>query len=126
MRGRRVLFLDDDDDLRDTFADIARDSFDAECLAVGSYEELLAHGDEALSCALAILDVNLGPDVPSGLDAYHWLRHEGFLGPIAFLTGHAGSHPLVAQAQRIGDALVMTKPASMATLGSVLGENEHR
>jgi FixJ family two-component response regulator len=125
MRGRRVLFIDDDDDLRDTFADTVRETFEAECLALDSYDGLLAHREEALGAALAILDVNLGADVPSGLDAYRWLRQEGFRGPVIFLTGHASSHPLVAEAHRIGDALVVAKPASMATLGSMMSRSEH-
>jgi FixJ family two-component response regulator len=125
MHGSRVLFLDDDDDLRDTFVEIARDTFAAHCLALGSYSEMLARRDEVLSCALAILDVNLGAGVPSGVDAYRWLRQQGFLGAIVFLTGHAGSHPLVAEAHRIGDAFVVPKPASMATLESVLSRSEH-
>jgi FixJ family two-component response regulator len=120
MHVRRVLFLDDDDDLRDTFADIVRGTFKSDCLALGSYAELVAARSEALDCALAIVDVNLGAGVPSGIDAYRWLRHEGFLGPVVFLTGHATSHPLVAEAHRIGDAFVVAKPASIATLGSML------
>ena len=120
MQRRRVLFLDDDDDLRDTFVEFIAESFDGECLALRSYEELVAHRAQALSCDLAILDVNLGADVRSGIDGYRWLRGEGFRGPIVFLTGHANSHPLVADVRRIGDAIVVTKPASMATLGSVL------
>ena len=73
-----------------------------------------------MSCTVAILDVNLGADVQSGIDAYRWLRGEGFAGPIIFLTGHANSNPQVADVRRIGDAMVVTKPASMAMLQSVL------
>ena len=53
-------------------------------------------------------------------DAYRWLRACGFAGRIAFLTGHARSHPLVEQAHRLGDALVHEKPISAETLRSML------
>ena len=58
--------------------------------------------------------------VPSGLDAYLWLRKHGFHGRIVFLTGHAGSHPLVVEASRLGDADVVAKPISAEVLRSLL------
>jgi FixJ family two-component response regulator len=63
-----------------------------------------------LACDSAILDINLGPGQPSGIDAYKWLRNNGYRGRIAFLTGHAGTHPLVIEATRIGDAEIFSKP----------------
>ena len=79
-------------------------------MAVGSYEELVALGEEALKCRGAILDINLGPSRRSGIDAYAWLRQKGYTGRIAFLTGHASNHPLVVEANRLGDAEIFTKP----------------
>ena len=66
----------------------------------------------------------MGPQVPSGLDAYGWLRKHGFDGRIVFLTGHAASHPLVVEAKRLGDAEVVGKPVSLDTLTSML--EDHR
>jgi FixJ family two-component response regulator len=71
---------------------------------VGSYEELVALGEEAFGCGVAIIDINLGANRRSGIDAYAWLRSEGYTGRIVFLTGHASTHPLVVEAQRVGDA----------------------
>ena len=121
-----VLFLDDDEDLRDTFADLVRTVFDRECHGLGSYRELVALGDRALGCDVAILDINLGPEVPSGLDAYAWLRRRGFGGRIVFLTGHANSHPLVVEASHLGDAEVIAKPVSFEALSSLLERREVR
>jgi FixJ family two-component response regulator len=119
-----VLFLDDDEDLRETFSDLVRTVFDRVCYGLRSYRELVALGDRALACGVAILDINLGPDVASGLDAYAWLRRHGFDGRIVFLTGHANSHPLVLEASRLGDAEVLAKPVSFDALSSLLENRE--
>jgi FixJ family two-component response regulator len=119
-RPTDVLFLDDDEDLRATFADLVRTIFERECHGIRSYGDLLDLGERALHCGVAILDINLGPQVPSGLDAYGWLRKHGFGGRIVFLTGHAASHPLVVEAKRLGDAEVVGKPVSLDTLTSML------
>jgi FixJ family two-component response regulator len=121
-----VLFLDDDEDLRDTFTDLVRTVFDRECHGLRSYRELVALGSRALRCGVAILDINLGPDLPSGLDAYAWLRRHGFAGRIVFLTGHANSHPLVVEANRLGDAEVVAKPVSFDALSTLLDHTETR
>ncbi len=105
-----VLFVEDDNDLRELFVQLVDAFLDRPCVAVGSYEELVALGHDALKCQGAILDINLGPNRRSGIDAYVWLRHEGFKGRIAFLTGHANNHPLVVEANRLGDAEIFTKP----------------
>ena len=107
---KRVVLLDDDDDLRWAFANMVLVLADQECLCVGSFDELVQHKDCVLKASLAILDVNLGSGAPSGLDAYRWLRRYGFSGTIVFLTGHAASQPLVVEARRLGDAQVFEKP----------------
>jgi FixJ family two-component response regulator len=80
------------------------------CVGVGSYEELVAMGEEALACGVAILDISLGANRKSGIDAYVWLRRHGYAGRIVFLTGHASMHPLVVEAHRVGDAEIFSKP----------------
>jgi FixJ family two-component response regulator len=120
-----VLFLDDDDDLRTTFSDLVRTIFARECHGIGSHRDLVALGERALHCSVAILDINLGPESPSGLDAYGWLRHHGFEGRIVFLTGHATSHPLVVEARRLGDAEVVSKPVSLDRLTTMLEDGIH-
>jgi FixJ family two-component response regulator len=119
-----VLFLDDDEDLRETFSDLVRTVFDRECFGLRNVRELVALGDRALRCGLAILDINLGRDAASGLDAYAWLHRHGFAGRIVFLTGHANSHPLVVEASRIGDAEVVAKPVSFDALSSLIDNQE--
>jgi FixJ family two-component response regulator len=118
-----VLFLDDDDDLRATFTDLVRTIFARECHGCANKQDLIALGERALHCGVAILDINLGPQVASGIDCYGWLRNHGFNGRIVFLTGHAASHPLVVEARRLGDAEVVGKPVSLDTLTSLLEDD---
>jgi len=73
-----VLFVEDSDDLREMFVELVGFVLKRHCVGVGSYEELVALGDAALGCAVAILDINLGPSRPSGIDAYTWLRGHGY------------------------------------------------
>jgi DNA-binding NtrC family response regulator len=71
--------------------------------------ELKNHSEEVLQAKVAILDVNLGPDAPDGIDAFNWLVEHGFEGKILFLTGHARTNPQLAFAERNG-IKVLEKP----------------
>jgi len=115
-----VLHVEDNDDLRELVVELVTAVLKHRCVGVGSYEELVGLGDEALGCSIAILDINLGPNRRSGIDAYAWLRANGYTGPIVFLTGHASTHPLVVEAQRIGDAQIFSKPIDPDRLRSIV------
>ena len=120
-----VLYVEDNDDLRELVVELVTVVLKRRCVGVGSYEELAALGAEALRCSVAILDINLGPDRRSGIDAYTWLREHGFKGRIVFLTGHASTHPLVVEAQRIGGAQIFSKPIEPDRLRSIVeGERQ--
>lgn len=119
-RSHSVLVLDDSEDLLELLKlSITRlCGFDA--LTVRSLRELEALGAKALNCRMAILDINLGPNEPNGVEVYHWLRSHGFLRPIVFLTGHAGTFPLVVEAQSLGDLQVLRKPLATAELVQIV------
>jgi FixJ family two-component response regulator len=117
---QHVLFVEDNDDLRDVLMELTEFTLYRPCVGARSYDELVALGESALQCSVAIVDINLGPNRPSGLDAYRWLREHGHRGRIVFLTGHAGNHPLVVEAQRIGDAEVIGKPIEPERLRSII------
>jgi len=120
MATRRVLLLDDDADLREVFADLMG-AMGIAVATAGSVDELadvINRGDGSFD--LAILDINLGPGEPSGLDAYRWLKQHDFKGRMAFLTGHARSHPLVTAARELGDVRVYDKPISVAELRQLM------
>jgi FixJ family two-component response regulator len=118
MATPTILILDDDDDVRESLASIF-DVLGRGCLTVPSFAAMIEARQVVLACALAILDVNLGEDVPSGVDAYGWLREQAFGGRAVFLTGHARSHPLVAGACALG-ARVLEKPISAAELRALV------
>jgi hypothetical protein len=90
-----VLYLEDDDDLRELVVELVTVVLHRRCVGVGSYDELVGLGEDALRCSVAILDINLGSNRRSGIDAYTWLRDQEYTGRIVFLTGHASTHPLV-------------------------------
>jgi FixJ family two-component response regulator len=118
--------LDDDADLRESVVEILRVMMDADCVAVASVAQMIEQHDDVLRCTVAILDINLGPGQPSGLDAYRWLRTRSFSGSIAFLTGHARHHPLVAEAHRIGAVDVLEKPIDFPQLAALIGVRPQR
>jgi DNA-binding NtrC family response regulator len=106
-----AILLDDDADLLEVMAEVlAAEGW--RTLTVRSVAELQALGQRALAADVVVLDINLGPSRPSGIDAYDWLLGQGFGGRILFLTGHARSHPLVARAEHLHRARVIDKPAS--------------
>ena len=116
-----ALLLDDDNDLLEVIADLLA-ARDCRSLLAKSVAELKALGSRALEADVAVLDINLGPLQPSGLDAYDWLVSEKFKGRILFLTGHAHTHPLVARAQTLRRATVLDKPmGAKPLLDAILG-----
>ena len=115
----RVLFLDDDEDLREVVS-LLLTGLGHECLTLASYDHLVALGERAYACDLAVVDINLGSGVPSGIDAFGWLRQHQFAGRVVFLTGHGRTHPLVTEASRIGSATVLQKPIGIDQLVALL------
>lgn len=116
----KVLVLDDDADLRLLLCEAVASLSGSECVAVRSFAELVTHEREALDCDVALLDVNLGANVPSGVDAFDWLRARDFKGRVVFLTGHARTHPLVERARRIAGVPVLEKPVALDTILSLI------
>lgn len=122
IRGREmgpVLLLDDDQDLVESLEDLLR-FFERPFVSAHSVDELKHLDGNVMGCSLAILDINLGKGQPSGIDAYHWLRDRKFSGRIVFLTGHGQSHPLVAEAHRLGGTQVLSKPLTVEELRGLL------
>jgi DNA-binding response OmpR family regulator len=113
----RILICDDDEDIAEVLADfLGDDGFD--CVVTHSLVDIVARRDEALACSMAILDVNLGPGRPSGVDVFRWLQHEGFGGSVVFLTGHAGTSSMLDGARKLG-VPILAKPVSAETLLAV-------
>jgi DNA-binding NtrC family response regulator len=105
----KIVFLDDSADLRSLVETLLRLKLDMDCLSYARLSEMEDNASEVLRAQAVILDINLGPDEPNGIDAYCWLQSQSYAGKIIFLTGHAKSNPLVFAAARLG-AEVLEKP----------------
>src|SRR5689334_20315828 len=115
----RIVFLDDNEDLRELMRILIEASLAVECICFGSLMEFEVHSAEVLRAKVAILDINLGPNVPDGVAAFNWLMDHGFQGKVLFFTGHARTNPQVALAQKHGVA-IMEKPLHPDKLISVV------
>jgi FixJ family two-component response regulator len=115
-----VLLLDDDADLRSVFSLFVEMQCGRPCLTVASFAEMIAAEEAVLRCAVALLDVNLGPGKPTGIDAYRWLVGHQFPGRLYFFTGHARVHPLLAEIEKLGAVQVLAKPMDADRLMEVL------
>lgn len=121
-----VVVLDDDDDLLDAVAELVEATTDRKVWKARSVAELMTLGARALTCELAILDVNLGANAPSGLDALTWLIECNFKGRAFFLTGHAASLQLVQDARISTKVPVLSKPISGDDLLALLEHHDDR
>jgi DNA-binding NtrC family response regulator len=114
-----IVFLDDSEDLRELMPVLLESALGVECCCFGHLKEFEKHSEEVLLAKVAILDINLGPDAPDGVDAFNWLKAHGFQGKILFLTGHARTNPRVASAGRHGIP-ILEKPVHPDKLISLL------
>jgi DNA-binding NtrC family response regulator len=115
----KIVFLDDSEDLRALMPVLLASMLKEECRCFASVMEFENHAEEVLCARVAILDINLGPNVPDGVDAFHWLMENGFQGKVLFFTGHARTNPEVALAERNGVA-ILEKPLHPDKLISVV------
>lgn len=91
-----VLLVDDDEDLVEMFG-LLFGCHGIPHRRAHTLDEVKALGADLAEVTTAILDVNLGPNQPSGVDVAIWL-HERHTMRIVFITGHAPEHPLVRAA----------------------------
>ena len=120
-----VLVLEDDGDMRVLLCELLSMAGAECCVSVGSVEELRRQRLEDVHRAqLALIDINLGADHPSGLEAYEWLRSQRFGGRVVFITGHAASHPLMREAQGLRGVEVLRKPVDADVLLDLLPAGE--
>lgn len=116
QRIASVLLVDDSLDLLNLLKITVELHCGCRAVTASKFSEVKSQSKDVFTCRLAILDINLGHNEPNGVDVYLWLRTNGFSGTIAFLTGHAANHPLVAEAAKLGDARVFNKPLSASEL----------
>ncbi len=115
-----VFFLEDDRDLGALFQRLAETN-GYRAIWADSVDAMVQQAPEILKCALGFLDINLGQNQPSGLDAFEWLMKNNYSGRVFFLTGHGKEHPLVAKALACPNTEVLTKPFSSDALLAIIG-----
>jgi DNA-binding NtrC family response regulator len=104
-----IVLLDDSDDLRELMPLLLESWLGVSCISFAHLMDLEQHSEEVLRAKVAILDINLGPNEPDGVEAFHWLMAHGFQGKVLFFTGHARTNPEVALAEESG-VEVLEKP----------------
>jgi DNA-binding NtrC family response regulator len=118
--GRRLLFVDDDADLRELIRDVVAALGIERCVLAGSLAEVEQQRHAALDCSLAVLDINLGWGAPTGVEVYEWLKRGGFGGKVVFLTGHGVDDPRVQEVARHGALRILLKPIGLEILSSLV------
>jgi FixJ family two-component response regulator len=117
-----VTVVDDDLDTRVLFEKLFEVLGVSQVLTYGSVEDMQAARERVLASSLAILDVNLGRGLATGLDAFAWLRANRYRGRIVFLTGHAKTHPLVLRAADMPGVEVLEKPVAFDQVAALWNE----
>jgi FixJ family two-component response regulator len=117
---RTVLFVDDSSDLCEVVEFMCQSLPEVECVCVTSMSAVLERAVQVLRTGLAILDVNLGPGEPSGVEIYRWLKGQNYRGKIVFLSGHARTDPLVEDAARISGVDFFQKPLAFGQLETLI------
>lgn len=123
-----IAILEDDADLRALIAELFELALGVHAVTAGSVAQLIDKAPEVLHSQLAILDVNLGQELPTGFDAYDWLRENHYSGRVVFLTGHAHSDTLMQRARAVPGVRVLQKPVSadqLLDLARLGGADEH-
>ena len=116
---KSILILDDDRDMCSMLEEFYSGHGVEKCTIVHSVKELKSI-PPPYSYELALLDVNLGEDEPSGIDAYEWLMKNGFKGKSVFLSGHARSHHLIQKTLILPRTFFLEKPAKLKDLEKLI------
>ncbi|MDX2092219.1 MAG: response regulator [Kofleriaceae bacterium] len=104
----KVLLVDDSPDFLEVMG-MLLERVGVQVVTAKSLVEVEAQRARLDELTLAILDVNLGPGEPSGVEVNNWLREHDIHCRVVFLTGHASDHPMV-RAAALANGDVMEKP----------------
>jgi DNA-binding response OmpR family regulator len=122
--NQSILILDDSEDFLELVRIYAERICGVSALTARNLKDLENLGDKIFECRLAILDINLGPTEPTGVEIHRWLRDRGFKGKICFLTGHARNYQGVIEAEQLGDTRVFSKPLTPSEFSQIVEENQ--
>ncbi len=122
MTAKKILVVDDNEHIVELLRIMVEEVCDMEAVTASNMGAVETKSVDALNCSLAILDINLGENEPSGIDVYKWLLENDFKSPTYFLTGHARSDPRVIEAARMGKAKILSKPIDSGRLIEIMRE----
>lgn len=117
---KKLLFLDDDKALCTLLNMLLTELGVSGSVFIHSYDELLKYQSELNSFDMIFLDVNLGSNVPSGIDAFNWLMENHYINQIVFFTGHANTFPVVRKALDFAKVSVLEKPVPVEKLQNLI------
>ena len=117
---KAVLFVDDSRDICEVIETMCQSLQEVECVCASSISAVQERAAQVLRPSLAILDVNLGPDEPSGVEIYRWLKGKNYRGKIVFLSGHARMDPQVEEAARISGVDFFEKPLAFGQIETLI------
>lgn len=120
VQAPTVLFVDDDPDLCAVMADTFHRLGAVRCETRHSFAEIKAMGSAVHAFDIAVLDINLGPGQPNGVEIFYWLEDQEFKGRVVFLTGHAHDDPRVIMAAAITGTIVLSKPLKSEDLKRII------
>lgn len=107
---RTIFFLDDSEEYLDVMKVFVQAACNCEAITCSNIESMQDQIEAILKSEMAFLDINLGLNQPSGIQAYRWLKSQGYNKPVFFLTGHAKDSDEAKQAQVFDDVRVIQKP----------------
>ena len=123
---KRLLIVDDDPDLCELLVTLFREPGKVECDFAHSFDQVRARFSDPTVFDLAILDLNLGKNLPDGIAVYHWLKEQKFAGRAVFLTGHGRFHPTLKLLQETTGIDLLEKPAGIDQLKNLIEETPCR
>lgn len=122
VRMRKILFLDDDKSLCFLMQELYEDNKEVNIATVNSFQEFVEMEPGLQDFDVIFLDVNLGHETYSGLDAFAWLQKHNFNKKIVFFTGHAQAYPEVKVAIKKPNVFVLEKPATLAQIEKMIND----
>jgi len=117
---KTVLFVDDSSDLCQVMELMCQSLPGIDGICLTSMSAVLKRAAQVLRTDLAILDVNLGPGEPSGIEIYRWLKGQNYRGKIVFLSGHTRTDPQVVEATRISGVDFLQKPLAFGQIEALI------
>src|SRR5262249_2386593 len=116
-----ITILEDDADLRSMMAEMFDVALGLKSVTARSVAQMVEKAPQGLGTRFALLDINLGPEVPTGFAAYDWLRAQHYRGRVVFLTGHADGGAL-ERSRVLGNIEVLQKPMPAEQLIALVSE----